>query len=855
MNKRLIEALLIFMLVAFAAPAFGLFTDGNYAVKEQLIPAGKARAEIVKTEQDLLGGERAEGRIGDFKLFNNRVGFIISGVRQGDGYASYGGEVEDAGMLRKAEGGMRWRNNMGNAFLVFFKGDDALIGSRLFEPLKAEILKDGSAGEAVVRVYGRDAEFPVRMEMFMRPSVSLKLDIIVDYILRPEASSLEVKITIPNKTSKNVTLSAGFVYMLGDRVDLFGPEYGFNLSGAKLRDMDMISAGGPAGIAYGWFVKGADVKYMDKVDILTFARMGKIKAPAGGEGELTYNLAVGGDIASVYETKYKTEEINVGIIAGKCLTRETGKPAQDAVVHVLTQEGKYLNQASVQTDGSFRIAMPAGDYVLRAASYHRDDAAPVNVKLIAGKTSSVKLFIDAPALIEFEIKDDKGSLIPATISLVAIEQKASMLEDAKFGTDFYKSKPFYQTRLTKDGKGVIGVRPGRYDAYFMRGVEYEYIKRTLTLESSKIYKERPVLIHAVDTSGWISADFHTHALPSHDSSSPIEDRLISCAAVGVKVIVASDHDHISDYEPIIHKLGLEHYVNAIIGDENTTKRFGHFNGYPLKLDLSKRNNGAPETIDRTVPEIIKSFRDLNPGKRVIVQLNHPRDKMFGYFDKIAYDSKTGEANDKTNYSEDFDAMEIMNSYQIDMMKKQIKDWFSFLNRGKRVVGLGNSDSHGAFSSDIASPRNYIKSPVNDPSEMNEDDIVKALLEQKVVVSGGPFIRFGINGKGPGELAEPEAGIFKMNVEVDAPSWMPLDSIAIYENGVMINKIPLYGETSVVRYSGDLTLKPAKDAWYIVAVFGSESLFPVYPENVAFSFTNPVYIDANADGEFSPLIKK
>ena len=45
----------------------------------------------------------------------------------------------------------------------------------------------------------------------------------------------------------------------------------------------------------------------------------------------------------------------------------------------------------------------------------------------------------------------------------------------------------------------------------------------------------------VDTRGWISADFHVHAIASGDSSIPLRDRLASFRAQDVDAIVASDH--------------------------------------------------------------------------------------------------------------------------------------------------------------------------------------------------------------------------------------------------------------------------------------------------------------------------
>ena len=57
---------------------------------------GQVRAGEVTQSRALFGGSSAEGQVGDFKIYNDRVRFIIQGVRSGGYYVEYGGGILDA---------------------------------------------------------------------------------------------------------------------------------------------------------------------------------------------------------------------------------------------------------------------------------------------------------------------------------------------------------------------------------------------------------------------------------------------------------------------------------------------------------------------------------------------------------------------------------------------------------------------------------------------------------------------------------------------------------------------------------------------------------------------------------------
>src|SRR5688572_3623300 len=66
---------------------------------EPLAP-GVARAGLIASEQELIGGVTAKGRIGDFKLYNSKVRVIVGAPEAARGFQPYGGTILDADRVR-----------------------------------------------------------------------------------------------------------------------------------------------------------------------------------------------------------------------------------------------------------------------------------------------------------------------------------------------------------------------------------------------------------------------------------------------------------------------------------------------------------------------------------------------------------------------------------------------------------------------------------------------------------------------------------------------------------------------------------------------------------------------------------
>ena len=130
---------------------------------------------------------------------------------------------------------------------------------------------------------------------------------------------------------------------------------------------------------------------------------------------------------------------------------------------------------------------------------------------------------------------------------------------------------------------------------------------------------------------------------------------------------------------------------------------------------------------------------------------------------------------------------------------------------------------------------------------------------------------------------------ELSIEVSSPGWFNIDRVELYENGRLIEEwdTDAIDNGSVLNFSETHTVTPDKDSWYVVIAAGGDDLSPVFTpvefppiflEDVVtgalagigldsilaeavpvprafpvhpYALTNPIWVDADLDGEFTP----
>jgi hypothetical protein len=196
-------------------------------------------------------------------------------------------------------------------------------------------------------------------------------------------------------------------------------------------------------------------------------------------------------------------------------------------------------------------------------------------------------------------------------------------------------------------------------------------------------------------------------------------------------------------------------------------------------------------------------------------------------------------------------------------KGQIDDWFSLLNLGFRHTALANSDTHSMTSVESGCPRNFVQTGTDDPDYVTEAEVASAIREHRVIASYGPFVRFWIDDEGIGsELVG--TGERTLRIESQAPSWMGVGHLELYENGTLIDTWDRpETEQSNIIWEIESTVNPGKDSWYVVIASGEGSLFPLFSpveipsielQDIVVEAVGAVIDDTSLLGELIPVPK-
>jgi hypothetical protein len=589
---------------------------------------------------------------------------------------------------------------------------------------------------------------------------------------------------------------------------------------------------------------------------------------------VTKHLAVGhGDVGSVLDEIYAHRGEQTGRMAGQVIDEVTGAPVEDASVIVyqdLTLEGgeQYLrpySQYDTGHEGWFQGDLAPGDYSLRISGEGRMITDPHSFIVTGGETTGMELVANAPGHIVVSVRDSDGRQLPARVTAVGTygaeyvgQEPREFLYDMAAGESFritdmvQDSADDPETRryiesvtTTHHGISELLVRPGTYEIFTSRGPEYDLQSTTVTVSPGDSVSVTSTLTRVLDTTGWIAADFHVHTANSADSSAPLAYQVNRLAAEGIEWAVATDHNFVTDLAPTIWSLGLEDWMISSPGLELTTLDSGHFNGFPLRYEVGPSSHGSFEWAMRPPDEIFDELRSHGAygPENTVVQVNHPRDTVLGYFNQHRIDglsteiygldliegflAESGAAfydeEAQPTFSLNFDALEVFNGNRIDVLHHYrvpavipqdadvpedlppagsilldsdgevafpgaIDDWFNFLNLGERFIGTGASDTHGKTGT-AGYARTMIYTGEDNPVALEPISLVQAMRERRVVATNGALLDFYINNPIDGAMGQTihdEDGQFSMTVHLSAPSWMSVSRVNVIRNGLVLS---------------------------------------------------------------------
>lgn len=786
--------------------------------------------EVGREQKDQLPrGKEADGIIGDFVLRNNKVEAVISGnlpLRRANMSTFYGLDGITPGCLYDLT--LRGANN--DQITVF-----APAGQRGFVSW-VRVAKDGSDGEAVIETV---LTAPNNKGVFKRH----------EYRLRDDWQGIEIITTFRNEgvTSQSVSTE--------DRWTTF-------LRTGSAHDIawaDAVNPGDKAGYAYG---------LVGEAQKSSPARSLELKP--GQTFSFTRFLAVGHSPAEAIGLVAALRG-PVGRVSGRVLDRN-GAPISTAEIAVqsLVSPSRTNPAAYPDVHGHYSFQLPSGEYELNFSDLGRA-AVRKFVTVKAGEDVSIEATMALAAAVNFDIRDDTGKTIPCKVQFRGLEGTPSPNlgphNRAHGCVDQYHSEK---------GQFRVALPPGQYEVTVTRGIEYSHLRRTIELKPEETISFAGTLKRLVDTTGWVSADYHNHSTPSGDNTCGTDDRIINLAAEHIEFAPTTEHNRLYDWRPHIEKLGLSEEMQTVPGIELTGSG-PHLNSFPFIPELFTQDNGAPvwNPDPRTSAITLRDWQGAEPDRWI--QINHP-DMVHNFIDRNGDGQVDGGF---LGLAQLIDGIETQNYRDGEILAGRpfriaqdsagresvfyIREfiWLQMLNRGHRYAAMAVNDAHSVYGNGVGSWRMYLPSRSDRPVEIDWRENSRHAKAGRSYLTSGPFLQVQTgDGTLPGGTTRSPGGV-TLKVKVQCTDWIDVDRVQILVNGRQRKDLnftreshPAWFGNGVVKFDRTLSVDLSEDAHLIVVAigeqhdlsigFGTSSQARIKP----CAYHNPIFVDVDGGG-FTP----
>ncbi len=878
-----------------------------------------AKAKTIESSAEFIGGGFAQARTGDVLLANDKVRVVIQQPTRTISPTPYGGAIIDADLVRPQ--GQPGRDEFGKISPLYAFGRTPAVR-------KIEILQDGSnGGYALVAATGEDAVLDSinvpnvlndslgSVTLRADPNTPMPLLITTYFVLSPGETRVRMLTAYCNQGREPITTMTGDLVESGGETEIFNPQgcangvgvpgclvdpmtwfgyqakdvaYGYRAY--SFRDRKTVTTNALLGVAG---VAAVLAEGKDRDGLLSWTSMSR--EPVGAFGILPVeprlflrDFFVEQDLARVQATMLTLDGASRSRLDVTVLDA-AGRPVpQGRIAVVGAESGKPVALAIADAQGKARFDVPVGNYRVSTGARGAAIENPIDVSAPSTGEAQVTVRQGGKRTLTVTVQDPFMQPLTAKV-VVKCPSGICANEQSKlrpyFDAETMPSELQAVEFVPASGTLQVSLPPGTYEVFVTRGPEYSAFPDSFPARGQAIDLTTAdatitaTLAQVVDTTGWISADLHVHAVGSPDSSVPNALRVASFAAEGVDVMVSTDHDFITDYAPIVRDLGLSSSMATLIGCEVTPFDYGHQQAFPVTVREGPGGgafdwaggDGASLRLD----QLYSGLREAYPG--VVLQMNHPRGGQGASLTQLKVDTARGTsaaspatfrmdpnpaatANDTKLFSLDFDAIELMNGTSASLAVAN--DWMTFLSRGWVKTATGASDTHSRHSTTGGYGRTWLfLGDDATPARFTPAAFTTAMKQHRAIGSSGPFVTMTAkraDGMGPtaaiGDTLSIAANTpVQLTVTVQAPEWMQFDSLELYThatgresvNGVSndewpqsrilqkksypVGTLPLEAVPGLNGFAARrakvtevFTVTPAADTWFVVMVRSSSA---------------------------------
>lgn len=454
-----------------------------------------------------------------------------------------------------------------------------------------------------------------------------------------------------------------------------------------------------------------------------------------------------------------------------------------------------------------------------------------------------------PHTVHVRVQDSEGQPVQARVVLTQDGERF------KVGTpDAQAADPRRRDSMLAsvfiDGERDLHLEAGTYRLLAMRGIRDSLDSATVEVDGES--SVTLTVDRVMEPFGTMAADLHMHTAESIDSFVGHGVRAASLLASGLDAVVLTDHGRVT--LPLEQLVGLA----TMPGMEKSLKRDGkgwaHINAFPLASlpDLPEGEESVALLLQLEDPPIL--------------QLNHPRGIHFkpdqpahgdltAFFGEKGLDPTVPVTLEEHPWLAQYEAVEVLNRFSFELYVATRADWFALMNQGFFLTGTGNSDSHATEVELAGLPCNLVAC-----AEDDLDCLIEKVSAGEVSASTGPVVDLLVEDARPGQLIS--ARDVTVQVHLQAADWVLVDELRLIVNGQVVEIVPIGTFGTDSQHSFSLSLD--RDSWILAEAgwpleldvpqttierLGDYAL--VAPGYVPVGFANPVRVDVDGDGVFTP----
>ncbi|MEZ5942699.1 MAG: CehA/McbA family metallohydrolase [Planctomycetaceae bacterium] len=534
----------------------------------------------------------------------------------------------------------------------------------------------------------------------------------------------------------------------------------------------------------------------------------------------------------------------------------------------IRQDGKVIGRPRANRDGDAHIPLPPGSFTVKVIVNGQTvrEGYELHVADAQEQRETVLLPEYHPGVLVVGVSED-GHDIPCKVEIIGREGTPTPNfgpETAEFGVK--------NLRYTPNGRFLQGLMPGKYSLIISHGPEYGAVFQDIEIAPGEATRVATKLQRQVDSTGWISSDFHSHSSPSGDNTGSQLGRVLNLVCEHLEFAPCTEHNRIDTYDPHIEFLKIAPFMSTTTGMELTGSPLplNHQNVFPLHHHPHRQDGGGPVT-DSDVETQMQRVSAWDNGSEKLVQQNHP-DVGWLFYDK------NGDGQHDGGHAQSVALIDVMEIHPIEKILEsseadgvdadeakgnRIFKWLQVMNQGYRIPGVVNTDAHYNFHGS-GWLRNWIQCPTDDPAKIDPMDIVHASEEGRVVMSNGPFLKADLTAGSKtivcGQDVAAADGKVSVKMSVQCADWFDVDTVFVLVNGRPLPELvftreshpQLFRKEGALRFEHVADIQLEGDAHLVVATGGRNSTLgpvmgPQWGKMHPAALTNPFFVDVDGGG--------